>query len=135
MDRITQLQDHIDGLSLLFVSCIDYLHNKTSMISDNPNVPVTKSNELAVQEEEFNNEKLNLAKLMCNHSKQIDELIDSLPGSNEETKVDFSVLENLSQKNIEANEEYLKQVDLAKELYELINSTLQVILKDQLESM
>jgi hypothetical protein len=90
MDRITQLQDHIDGLSLLFVSCIDYLHNKTSMISDNPDVPVTKTNELAVQEEEFNGEKLNLAKLMCNHSKQIDELIDSLPGGNEETKVDVN---------------------------------------------
>jgi hypothetical protein len=40
MDRLTQLQDAIDKLALLFVSSLDHLSKNAPLVALNPEVPV-----------------------------------------------------------------------------------------------
>ena len=43
MDRLTQLQDAIDKLALLFVSSLDHLTKNAPLVPLNPNIPVVNT--------------------------------------------------------------------------------------------
>lgn len=52
-DRITQLQDALEGLSLQMITGLDYLQRHASFQQTNPGLPITRENSEAVPTTEF----------------------------------------------------------------------------------
>ncbi|KAG0198950.1 hypothetical protein BGX28_007693 [Mortierella sp. GBA30] len=123
MDRLTQLQDAIDKLALLFVSSLDHLTKKAPLMPLNPNVPVV--NEGSAQE---------LALDISRQAKELEMLVENLPGLSQTPEDQTRDLESLAQQNAQANEEYEAAVLEAKELLQEVTLALRGIAEDQSRS-
>ncbi|KAI1318647.1 Mediator of RNA polymerase II transcription subunit 21 [Mortierella claussenii] len=122
MDRLTQLQDAIDKLALLFVSSLDHLTKNAPLVSLNQNVPVVTD---SAQE---------LALDISRQAKELETLIDNLPGISQTPEDQTKDLEHLAQQNAEATLEYEGAVLEAKELLQEITLALRGIAEDQSRS-
>ncbi|CAH1756945.1 11938_t:CDS:2 [Entrophospora sp. SA101] len=114
MDRLTQLQDAIDQLAQLFHTSIVHLNQP-----QNHDAPKLKEDrELIVQD-------------LCKKAKEIDTLIENLPGIKYSEKEQTDIIKSLEEELQEANREYLKMVQNAGSLLKKINDTINIIAKDQ----
>ncbi|ORX95864.1 hypothetical protein K493DRAFT_337171 [Basidiobolus meristosporus CBS 931.73] len=134
MDRLTQLQDSIDQLALMFVSSVDYLQGKSAMVTSNPEFPVTKANERADPPDVFKKSTRELAADICKHAKQIDTLVEALPGIKHTEADQIRLLETLDQENAVVCAQYEEQLVRAKTLLKEVTDTLRVITDDQSQS-
>ncbi|KAK9708839.1 hypothetical protein K7432_009390 [Basidiobolus ranarum] len=134
MDRLTQLQDSIDQLALMFVSSVDYLQGKSAMVTSNPEFPVTKSNERADPPNLFRKSTKELATDICKHAKQIDTLVEALPGIKHSEADQLRILEELDQDNAVVCKKYEEQLARSKSLLNEVTETLRIITDDQSRS-
>ncbi|KAG0329599.1 hypothetical protein BG000_012028 [Podila horticola] len=123
MDRLTQLQDAIDKLALLFVSSLDHLTKRAPLVPLNPDVPVVTTGQ--AQE---------LALDISRQAKELETLIDHLPGIAQSPEDQTGDLEALARQNELATEEYEAAVAEAKELLQEVTLALRGIALDQSRS-
>ncbi|PVU99006.1 hypothetical protein BB559_001062 [Furculomyces boomerangus] len=114
MDRITQLQDKIEQLSLMMVSSLDTIHKRAEMKQVDPNYPVTKKNEISIGSESIEDVIKASAVKIRNQIKDIDTLIKALPKI-EKTKNQKNELDDLEK---DAN---VSKTNLEKEMVETRN--------------
>ncbi|KAF8923066.1 hypothetical protein EDD21DRAFT_387144 [Dissophora ornata] len=133
MDRLTQLQDAIDKLALLFVSSLDHLTKNASLVPLNPNVPVVNTAH-GMPPEQLNNSVQELALDISRQAKELETLIDNLPGIAQSPEDQTHDLELLAQQNADATEEYEAAVSEARELLQDITFALRGIAEDQSHS-
>ncbi|CAG8502836.1 2018_t:CDS:2 [Scutellospora calospora] len=91
MDILTQLQDSIDSIARMFFIVVHHLNMQ------DPNKDVQQEH---VQD-------------ICKKAKQIELLIDALPGINHSEAEQIEILKSLDEELKEANEEYKKAVQNA----------------------
>ncbi|KAG0099548.1 hypothetical protein BGZ93_007184 [Podila epicladia] len=120
MDRLTQLQDAIDKLALLFVSSLDHLTKRAPLVPLNPDVPVVTTGQ--AQE---------LALDISRQAKELETLIEHLPGISQSPEEQTRDLEALARQNELATEEYEAAVAEAKELLQEVTLALRGIALDQ----
>ncbi|KAK3829133.1 MAG: hypothetical protein J3Q66DRAFT_324431 [Benniella sp.] len=132
MDRLTQLQDAIDKLALLFVSSLDHLTKNASLVPLNPNVPIVTVHGLP--QDQLQNSAQELALDISRQAKELETLIDNLPGISQTPEDQTLDLELLAQQNAKATEEYESAVSEARELLQEITVALRDIAEDQSHS-
>ncbi|KAG0232654.1 RNA polymerase II mediator complex subunit [Actinomortierella wolfii] len=120
MDRLTQLQDAIDKLALLFFSSVDHLTRNAPLLPLNNDIPIVTTD--TAQE---------LAQDISRHAKALEMLIDNLPGIGQTPEDQLRDLEELAQQNAIANQEYDEAVSEAKALLQEITFALRNIALDQ----
>ncbi|KAF9162711.1 Mediator of RNA polymerase II transcription subunit 21 [Actinomortierella ambigua] len=120
MDRLTQLQDAIDKLALLFFSSLDHLTRNAPLLPLNNDVPIVTTD--AAQE---------LALDISRHAKDLEMLVDNLPGIDQTPEDQLRDLEDLAHQNALANQEYDEAVAEAKALLQEITFALRGIALDQ----
>ncbi|KAF9328614.1 hypothetical protein BG006_008217 [Podila minutissima] len=123
MDRLTQLQDAIDKLALLFVSSLDHLTKHAPLVPLNPDVPVVTTGQ--AQE---------LALDISRQAKELETLIEHLPGISQSPEESTRDLEALARQNELATEDYEAAVAEAKELLQEVTLALRGIALDQSRS-
>ncbi|KAG0021335.1 Mediator of RNA polymerase II transcription subunit 21 [Entomortierella chlamydospora] len=123
MDRLTQLQDAIDKLALLFVSSLDHLTKNAPLVPLNQNIPVVNTD--SAQE---------LALDISRQAKELETLIDNLPGISQTPEDQTRDLELLGQQNAQATEDYEAAVSEAKILLQEVTLALRDIAEDQSHS-
>ncbi|KAG0351617.1 hypothetical protein BGZ54_003165 [Gamsiella multidivaricata] len=132
MDRLTQLQDAIDKLALLFVSSLDHLTKNAPLVPLNPNVPVVTVH--GMPQEQLQNSAQELALDISRQAKELETLIDNLPGITQSLEDQTCDLEALARQNAQATEEYEAAVLEARELLQEITLALRGIAEDQSRS-
>ncbi|CAL1696885.1 unnamed protein product [Somion occarium] len=118
MDRITQLQDEIQQLLTIMANSVAYLTAKANFTQVSPDVPITKHRnpEKVDAPEVFEANKKEMVNDLMVKAKQIEYLINSLPEPEPE-EIQAHRLQELEQEMSQANEEYIRAVNRAKNLY------------------
>jgi len=131
MDSITQLQDEIEKLLVIMSSTISYLTTRSNFKQVSADVPVTKKRnpEKVDTPEVFEENKNELIHDLVVKAKQIEHLIQSLPGPEPEEQ-QVMRLARLEEEMNEASGDYIRAVNRAKDLYAQINETLRAMLQD-----
>jgi len=129
MDRITQLQDGIDQLLVIMSSSIHYLVNKTALRQVSPDIPIDRQREKADPEPVFEANQKELVNDLIRKAKQVEFLIDSLPGPDPE-EVQVRRFEELEMAMQRANDEYREAVERAKRLHKEVTEALRMMLGD-----
>ncbi|KAL0082321.1 hypothetical protein F4703DRAFT_1864675 [Phycomyces blakesleeanus] len=106
MDRLTQLQDAIDSMARMFTNSIHYVHERSSMASLNNNIPVAQQKVQADSPEVFQQNMQELATDLVKKAKEIDLLIEVLPGIKNTEEDQLRILAELEEENRLANQEY-----------------------------
>ncbi|KAF9927861.1 RNA polymerase II mediator complex subunit [Linnemannia zychae] len=130
MDRLTQLQDAIDKMALLFVSSLDHLTKNASLVAVNPNIPIV-STDHGMSQEQLQSSAQELALDISRQAKELEALIDNLPGISQTPEDQIHDLEVLAQENADATVEYELAVKEAKELLQQVTLALRHIAEDQ----
>ncbi|KAF9117778.1 RNA polymerase II mediator complex subunit [Mortierella sp. 14UC] len=130
MDRLTQLQDAIDKMALLFVSSLDHLTKNAPLVPLHLNVPVV-SNDHGMPVDQLQNSAQELALDISRQAKELEALIDNLPGISQTPEAQIHELEVLAQENADATLEYEAAVKEAKELLQEVTLALRRIAEDQ----
>ncbi|KAF9433975.1 Mediator of RNA polymerase II transcription subunit 21 [Entomortierella beljakovae] len=133
MDRLTQLQDAIDKLALLFVSSLDHLTKNAPLVPLNQNVPIVNTVH-GIPHEQLQNSAQELALDISRQAKELETLIENLPGLSQSPEDQTRDLELLGQQNAQATEEYEAAVLEAKELLQEVTLALRDIAQDQSHS-
>lgn len=131
MDRLTQLQDAIDQTAKMFLNSIHYLHTKAAMVPLNDSIPIVAPNVMADPPELFRQSTHELATDIVKKAKEIDALIDALPGVQLTEAEQIAALEELERQNAAANEEHNRAVARAKELLDQVAQALRTVADDQ----
>ncbi|KAK4509494.1 uncharacterized protein ATC70_007846 [Mucor velutinosus] len=135
MDRLTQLQDAIDAMARMFTNSIYYVHEKSGMAELNKGIPVAQPKIQADKPEVFQDNMKELASDLVKKAKEIDALIEVLPGVQQTEEEQINLLKSLEEENRIANEEYeaaVKEMELVKQQ---INQSLRAIADEQSQSM
>ncbi|KAL0135013.1 mediator complex, subunit Med21 [Mucor lusitanicus] len=135
MDRLTQLQDAIDAMARMFTNSIYYVHEKSGMAELNKDIPVAQPKIQADEPEVFQENMRELASDLVKKAKEIDALIEVLPGVQQTEEEQINLLKSLEEENRIANEEYeaaVKEMELVKQQ---INQSLRAIADEQSQSM
>ncbi|KAI7905657.1 uncharacterized protein BX663DRAFT_500501 [Cokeromyces recurvatus] len=80
MDRLTQLQDAIDAMARMFTNSIYYVHEKSGMAELNKDIPVAQPKVQADDPVVFQENMKELVSDLVKKAKEIDSLIEILPG-------------------------------------------------------
>ncbi|CAO0799794.1 unnamed protein product [Mucor circinelloides] len=134
MDRLTQLQDAIDAMARMFTNSIYYVHEKSGMAELNKDIPVAQPKIQADEPEVFQENMRELASDLVKKAKEIDALIEVLPGVQQTEEEQIDLLKALEEENRIANEEYeaaVKEMELVKQQ---INQSLRAIADEQSQS-
>ncbi|OCH94184.1 hypothetical protein OBBRIDRAFT_770225 [Obba rivulosa] len=131
MDRITQLQDEIQQLLTIMSSSIAYLTSRANFKQVSPDIPVTKQRnpEKYDPPDVFEANKKELVTDLAVKAKQVEYLIQSLPEPEPEEE-QAQRLQVLEQEMAQANEEYIRAVDRAKNLYQQVSDILRTMLDE-----
>ncbi|KAF9913226.1 Mediator of RNA polymerase II transcription subunit 21 [Lobosporangium transversale] len=132
MDRLTQLQDAIDKLALLFVSSLDHLTKNAPLVPLNSEVPVVTVH--GMPHEQLQSSAQELALDISRQAKELETLIENLPGISQTPEDQTQDLESLAQQNAQATEDYEAAVSEAKALLHEITLALRDIAEDQSRS-
>ncbi|KAI7848409.1 subunit 21 of mediator complex-domain-containing protein [Circinella umbellata] len=94
MDRLTQLQDAIDAMARMLTNSLFYVHEKSAMAELNNQISIAQPKIQADPPEEFNQNMHELATDLVKKAKEIDALIEVLPGikNSEEEQVRIIIL-------------------------------------------
>ncbi|EPB92945.1 hypothetical protein HMPREF1544_00019 [Mucor circinelloides 1006PhL] len=134
MDRLTQLQDAIDAMARMFTNSIYYVHEKSGMAELNKDIPVAQPKIQADEPEVFQENMRELASDLVKKAKEIDALIEVLPGVQQTEEEQIDLLKALEEENRIVNEEYeaaVKEMELVKQQ---INQSLRAIADEQSQS-
>ncbi|KAK7688040.1 hypothetical protein QCA50_008410 [Cerrena zonata] len=129
MDRITQLQDEIQQLLTIMANSVAYLTSRANFMQVGPDIPVTKQRnpEKVDAPDVFEANKKEMANDLMVKAKQIEFLINSLPEPESEESQAHR-LEELQRDVEQANEEYIRAVNRAKNLYGKVSEALRNML-------
>ncbi|KAF9380524.1 hypothetical protein CPC16_010285 [Podila verticillata] len=133
MDRLTQLQDAIDKLALLFVSSLDHLTKRAPLVPLNLDVPVVTTDH-GIPQDQLQSQAQELALDISRQAKELETLIEHLPGISQSPEDQTRDLEALARQNELATEEYEAAVAEAKELLQEVTLALRGIALDQSRS-
>ncbi|EXX59470.1 Srb7p [Rhizophagus irregularis DAOM 197198w] len=95
MDRLTQLQDAIDEMARMFANSVEFL-NRVQVGQDQ--IKLKENQQEIVQD-------------VVKKAKQIEILIDNLPGLRNTEQEQFDMIKELNKEMQEANLEYIKAVE------------------------
>ncbi|CAB4384768.1 hypothetical protein RhiirA5_355348 [Rhizophagus irregularis] len=115
MDRLTQLQDAIDEMARMFANSVEFL-NRVQVGQDQ--VKLKENQQEIVQD-------------VVKKAKQIEILIDNLPGLRNTEQEQFDMIKELNKEMQEANLEYIKAVEDAESLRKQIVETIEILCRDQ----
>jgi len=132
MDRITQLQEGIEQLLTIMSSSITYLTKKSTFKQISEEIPVTRArpDDKVDSPEVFEQNKQELVSELIHKAKQIEMLIASLPVPEPENE-HVARLTQLQTELTEANEEYRRAVNRARDLHRQIGSLLRIMLSNE----
>ncbi|KAG2217710.1 hypothetical protein INT45_009073 [Circinella minor] len=111
MDRLTQLQDAIDAMARMLTNSLFYVHEKSTMAELNNQISIAQPKIQADPPEEFNQNMHELATDLVKKAKEIDALIEVLPGIKNSEEDQIRILEELEEENKKANEDYQAAVN------------------------
>ncbi|KAF7731382.1 hypothetical protein EC973_000190 [Apophysomyces ossiformis] len=106
MDRVTQLQDSIDAMARMFTNSIHYVHEKSAMAELNKDIPVAQQKVQAESPEIFQANMQELVTDLVKKAKEIDALIEVLPGIKHSEDDQIRKLQDLEEENKLAHEDY-----------------------------
>ncbi|KAG0163713.1 hypothetical protein DFQ28_011350 [Apophysomyces sp. BC1034] len=106
MDRVTQLQDSIDAMARMFTNSIHYVHEKSAMAELNKDMPVAQQKMQAEPPEVFRPNMQELVTDLVKKAKEIDALIEVLPGIKHTEDDQIKTLQDLEEENKSAHEDY-----------------------------
>jgi len=109
MDRITQLQDALDQLAVRFYSALNHLNTRHDFVPFPGQTKATDPHLQVSSAEEFDASKRELSRDIISKTKEIDLLIESLPGITATESEQMERIHNL-QKELEKVQQELKQV-------------------------
>ncbi|GBC37669.1 uncharacterized protein OCT59_005673 [Rhizophagus irregularis] len=115
MDRLTQLQDAIDEMARMFANSVEFL-NRVQVGQDQ--IKLKENQQEIVQD-------------VVKKAKQIEILIDNLPGLRNTEQEQFDMIKELNKEMQEANLEYIKAVEDAESLRKQIVETIEILCRDQ----
>ncbi|KAG1150768.1 hypothetical protein G6F37_002029 [Rhizopus arrhizus] len=110
MDRLTQLQDAIDAMARMFTNSIYYVHEKSSMAELNKEIPVSQPKVQADDPQVFKENMHELVSDLVKKAKEIDSLIEVLPGIQQTEEEQIDILKALEEENKVVNSEYEEAV-------------------------
>ncbi|CAO3606982.1 unnamed protein product [Mucor fragilis] len=122
-------------MARMFTNSIYYVHEKSGMAELNEGVPVSQPKIQADEPEVFQENMRELASDLVKKAKEIDALIEVLPGVQQTEEEQINLLKSLEEENRIANEEYeaaVKEMELVKQQ---INQSLRAIADEQSQSM
>ncbi|PPQ68347.1 hypothetical protein CVT25_007596 [Psilocybe cyanescens] len=117
MDRITQLQDEIQQLLMIMSNTIAYLTSRSNFVQVSPEVPITKQR---------NPEKFDPPDVFEANQK---ELVTDLIKKSRRVP-DAQRLQILEDEMTQANAEYIRAVNRAKDLHAQISDVLRMMLEE-----
>ncbi|PVU91753.1 hypothetical protein BB561_004238 [Smittium simulii] len=91
MDKITQLQDHLEQLALLFVASLDTINRHADFKLLDTRYPITQKNELITESKNIQEIIQEQSDQIVEHTKQIDALIKTLPTIDSSENIQSSV--------------------------------------------
>ncbi|CAO3608589.1 unnamed protein product [Cunninghamella blakesleeana] len=95
-------------MARMYTNSVYYVHEKANMVELNPSIPVTVPNERADPPDTFKQNVNELVTDLGKKAKEIDILIEGLPGIDKTEEEQLAILEQLEIENQNANEEYEK---------------------------
>ncbi|KAJ8661912.1 hypothetical protein O0I10_002243 [Lichtheimia ornata] len=134
MDRLTQLQDGIDAMARMLTNSLFYVHEKSSMAQLNDSIPIAQPKVQADPPEVFQQNLHELAGDLVKKAKEIDALIEVLPGIKNTEEEQMELLKELEEKNKQANEEYEAAVREMESVQAKVTETLRTIADDWSQS-
>jgi len=131
MDRITQLQDEIQQLLMIMSNTIAYLTSRSNFVQVSPEVPITKQRnaEKFDPPDVFEANQKELVTDLIVKAKQIEYLINSLPEPEPEEE-QAQRLQALEDEMTQANADYIRAVNRAKDLHSQISDVLRMMLQE-----
>ncbi|KDR68826.1 hypothetical protein GALMADRAFT_160865 [Galerina marginata CBS 339.88] len=131
MDRITQLQDEIQQLLMIMANTIAYLTSRSNFVQVSPEIPITKHRnpEKFDPPDVFEANQKELVTDLIVKAKQIEYLINSLPEPEPEEE-QAKRLQALEDEMAQANAEYIRAVNRAKDLHSQISDVLRIMLEE-----
>ncbi|KAI9593653.1 hypothetical protein BDF19DRAFT_497596 [Syncephalis fuscata] len=127
MDRVSQLQDAVDQLTVQFVSSLDYLSTRAPMVAHDDTVAAARSHERALSLDKLEQESRELASDIAKRCQQVDTLIDALPTHELSEKEEAAVFQQLERDNQQADEAYKAAVEHAKTLLQQLKNALRSV--------
>ncbi|KAI8058482.1 hypothetical protein BDF22DRAFT_666097 [Syncephalis plumigaleata] len=127
MDRVSQLQDAVDQLTVQFVSSLDYLSTRAPMVAHDTTVAAARSHERALPLDQLEKESRELASDIAKRCRQIDTLIDALPTHELSKEEEAAVFAKLEQENQQADDAYKAAVEHAKSLLDQLKNALRAV--------
>ncbi|KAI8881931.1 hypothetical protein K501DRAFT_222162 [Backusella circina FSU 941] len=135
MDRLTQLQNSIDAMARMFTNSIYYVHEKSAMVELNSELPVSNPKVLADDPQVFQDNIKELVSDLVKKTKEVDTLIEALPGIKDTEEEQVDILKKLEEDNKEANQEYEEAVKELESVKNQISQALRMIATDQSQSL
>ncbi|KAI8065214.1 hypothetical protein BC940DRAFT_304471 [Gongronella butleri] len=131
MDRLTQLQDSIDSMARMFTNSIYYVHEKSNMVQLDPEIPVLNQKVQADPPEVFQANVQELVADLVKQAKEIDTLIEGLPGIERTEDEQIALLQQLEKDNQNENDSYKAAVQELEEARQRVITTLRTIADEQ----
>jgi len=132
MDRLTLLQDGIDGLITIMFSVISYLNRKSTFVQMNDDKPIRQMNPQAADPATFEFNRKELATDLIRKARQIEYLISVLPATSpidvDESSATLTELEVQLQAT---NRAYSEAVHRAERLQVELNTIIKALLQQQ----
>ncbi|KAI8087770.1 uncharacterized protein B0P05DRAFT_532248 [Gilbertella persicaria] len=117
-------------MARMFTNSIYYVHEKSGMAELNPDIPVTQPKVQADEPHIFQDNVRELVSDLVKKAKEIDALIEVLPGIQQTEEQQIELLKSLEQENQVANQEYQAAVKEMEQVKDQINQSLLTIADD-----
>ncbi|CAO3616155.1 unnamed protein product [Cunninghamella echinulata] len=118
-------------MARMFTNSIYYVHEKSNMVELNPSIPVSIPNERADPPETFKQNVDELVTDLVKKAKEIDILIEGLPGIERTEEEQLALLEQLEMENQKENENFEKALQELEEAKSKIGGIIRVITDEQ----
>ncbi|KAI9476163.1 MAG: hypothetical protein EXX96DRAFT_576030 [Benjaminiella poitrasii] len=120
-------------MARMFTNSIYYVHEKSGMAELNKDIPVAQPKIQADDPTVFQDNMQELVSDLVKKAKEIDSLIEILPGIQQSEDDQINALKSLEEENRVANEEYEAAVKEMESVKEQINQSLRAIVDEQIQ--
>ncbi|KAI8079128.1 hypothetical protein BDF21DRAFT_419514 [Thamnidium elegans] len=119
-------------MARMFTNSIYYVHEKSGMAELNKDIPVAQPKIQADEPQVFQENMRELATDLVKKAKEIDALIEVLPGIDQTEDEQIDILRSLEEENRIANQEYEDAVKEMESVKEQINQSLRALAEQSL---